>query len=108
MESRAEDDGMNANQPIILIVEDDDLQYEIYEDALASHRLVRAKTGSEALSQISKATPDLLILDQILDDVGSMAQVIDGSPDIGVTGEPRPLTLHGTARAAATAAAGSY
>jgi len=52
----------------ILIIEDDDLQYEIYEDALTSYRLVRAKSGSEALGQISKGTPDLLILDQILDE----------------------------------------
>jgi len=52
----------------ILIIEDDDLQYEIYEDALTSYRLVRAKSGSEALGQISKGTPDLLILDHILDE----------------------------------------
>jgi len=52
----------------ILIIEDDDLQYEIYEDALASHRLVRAKSGSDALKLISKSRPDLLILDHILDE----------------------------------------
>jgi DNA-binding NtrC family response regulator len=52
----------------ILIIEDDDLQYEIYEDALGSHRLVRAKSGSDALKLISQSAPDLLILDQILDE----------------------------------------
>ena len=51
----------------ILIVEDDDLQYEIYEDALASYKLARAKSGSAALKQISRCAPDLLILDHILD-----------------------------------------
>jgi hypothetical protein len=34
--------------------------------------------------------------------------IIDANRGIGVTGEPRPLTLHRTARAVATAAAGSY
>jgi len=52
----------------ILIIEDDDLQYEIYEDALASYQLTRAKSGSDALDQISHGAPDLLILDHILDD----------------------------------------
>ena len=52
----------------ILIIEDDDLQYEIYEDALASYQLTRAKSGSDALDQISHGAPDLLILDHILDE----------------------------------------
>ncbi len=52
--------------PTILIVEDDDLQYEIYEDALAKYRLVRANTGSEALVQIRRDPPDLLVLDHVL------------------------------------------
>jgi DNA-binding NtrC family response regulator len=52
----------------ILIIDDDDLQYEIYEDTLDSHQLIRAKSGSEALKLISKSAPDLLILDQILDE----------------------------------------
>ncbi|HEY3860885.1 MAG TPA: response regulator [Verrucomicrobiae bacterium] len=53
---------------IILIVEDDDLQYEIYEEALAKHALARAKTGVEALARISREPPDLLILDHVLDE----------------------------------------
>ncbi len=51
----------------ILIIEDDDLQYEIYEEALANYRLVRVSTGSEALSRIAKSPPDLLVLDHVLD-----------------------------------------
>jgi DNA-binding NtrC family response regulator len=57
---------MNMNRPIILIVEDDDLQYEIYEEALAKHQLVRVKNGSEALAQIRQSPPHLLILDHVL------------------------------------------
>jgi DNA-binding NtrC family response regulator len=53
--------------PIILILEDDDLQYEIYAEALAQYTLVRVKTGSEALDRISAQRPDLLILDHVLD-----------------------------------------
>ena len=57
---------MNPNPRTILIVEDDDLQYEIYEDALTRYQLVRARNGSEALAQIPKRPPNLLILDHIL------------------------------------------
>ena len=38
--------------PTILIIEDDDLQYEIYEEALAKYKLTRVTNGSEALAQI--------------------------------------------------------
>jgi len=54
------------NPSTILIVEDDDLQYEIYEEALAKHKLVRVKSGSEALAQIPGQRPDVLILDHVL------------------------------------------
>jgi DNA-binding NtrC family response regulator len=50
----------------ILIVEDDDLQYEIYEEALAPYQLFRATTGSEALKSIARVRPDLIILDHVL------------------------------------------
>jgi DNA-binding NtrC family response regulator len=52
--------------PLILIIEDDDLQYEIYEDALSHYRLLRAANGSEALGQIPAHPPDVLILDHVL------------------------------------------
>ena len=38
------------NPPSILIIEDDDLQYEIYEEALAKYKLIRVTNGSEALA----------------------------------------------------------
>src|SRR5262245_47021831 len=50
----------------ILIIEDDDLQYEIYEDTLDMFRLVRVKNGTEALAHIARNRPDLLILDHVL------------------------------------------
>ncbi|HOX56634.1 MAG TPA: response regulator [Candidatus Paceibacterota bacterium] len=52
--------------PTILIVEDDDLQYEIYEEALSKYELTRVRNGSEALAQIPGNRPDLLILDHVL------------------------------------------
>src|ERR1043166_8571356 len=52
--------------PTILIIEDDDLQYEIYEEALNKYNLIRVETGSEALAQIPRHSPDLLILDHVL------------------------------------------
>jgi DNA-binding NtrC family response regulator len=56
------------SKSIILIVEDDDLQYEIYEEALRQHTLARVMTGTEALAHISRQPPDLLILDHVLAD----------------------------------------
>ena len=53
--------------PTLLIIEDDDLQYEIYEETLSDYHLMRAKTGSDALAQIPKKRPDVLILDHVLD-----------------------------------------
>jgi DNA-binding NtrC family response regulator len=51
---------------IILIIEDDDLQYEIYEEALAGYPLARATSGSAALARIARRPPDLVILDHVL------------------------------------------
>jgi len=50
----------------ILIIEDDDLQYEIYEDTLNAFQLVRVKNGSDALAHIARNRPDLVILDHVL------------------------------------------
>jgi DNA-binding NtrC family response regulator len=54
------------NETNILIIEDDDLQYEIYEEALGKYKLIRVLTGSEALAQIPKSPPSVLILDHVL------------------------------------------
>jgi DNA-binding NtrC family response regulator len=54
------------NKTTILIVEDDDLQYEIYEEALGKYDLLRARNGSEALALIPRQPPNLLILDHVL------------------------------------------
>jgi len=53
--------------PAILIIEDDDLQYEIYEETLSKYRLLRVRTASEALAAIPQTPPDVLILDHVLD-----------------------------------------
>jgi DNA-binding NtrC family response regulator len=53
--------------PRILIIEDDDLQYEIYEEALSDYELVRSRSGTHALARIPKTPPDLVILDHILE-----------------------------------------
>jgi DNA-binding NtrC family response regulator len=51
----------------ILIIEDDDLQYEIYEEALCQYELIRARLASGALAAMAKERPHLIILDHILD-----------------------------------------
>jgi DNA-binding NtrC family response regulator len=55
------------NQPTVMIIEDDDFQYEIYEEALSRYRLVRVPTASAALKLIPVSRPDALILDHVLD-----------------------------------------
>lgn len=53
-------------QPVVLIIEDDDFQYEIYQEALAQYELVRVMNGSEALTRIPHVLPNVLILDHVL------------------------------------------
>jgi DNA-binding NtrC family response regulator len=55
-------------KPHLLIIEDDDLQYEIYEDALDKFQLTRARTGSAALALLAKLQPHVLVLDHVLED----------------------------------------
>jgi len=55
------------NAPAILIIEDDDLQYEIYEEALSRYSVTRVKSGSDALARIPKEPPSVVILDHVLD-----------------------------------------
>ena len=50
----------------ILIVEDDDLHYELYQEALADYDLSRATTASGALARLPKERPDVIVLDHVL------------------------------------------
>jgi DNA-binding NtrC family response regulator len=56
------------NQPHILLIEDDDLQYEIYAEVLDQYRLTRATTCSAALRLIPHDPPKLIVLDHVLGD----------------------------------------
>jgi len=55
-------------KPHLLIIEDDDLQYEIYEEALGQYQLTRAKTGTGALSLLPRLQPAVVVLDHVLED----------------------------------------
>jgi DNA-binding NtrC family response regulator len=65
--------------PHILVIEDDDLQHEIYEEALSDYRRTRVLTASEALKIIPKDPPDVIILDHVLAD-GELG--LDALPEI--------------------------
>ena len=56
------------NKPRILVIEDDDLQYELYEDALSDYDLIRVRTGTDALGISAQQPPNIIILDHILDE----------------------------------------
>ena len=98
------------NPATIMIVEDDDFQYEIYEEALARYKLVRVKNGSEALEQIPKHPPNVLILDHVLsegelglDFLPAFKELLPFVPIIVVSGalevEQRLKALQGPRRA---------
>ncbi len=55
------------SSPKILVIEDEDLQYEIYEDTLAEFELIRAVSGTEALQLLASDIPDLILLDHVLE-----------------------------------------
>lgn len=50
----------------ILVIEDDDLHYELYEEALPDYELSRATTASAALARLPRERPDVIILDHVL------------------------------------------
>jgi len=52
----------------ILIVEDDPKQLKLYGKALRGYSLTCVSTGTAALAAIAEAKPDLVILDNILDE----------------------------------------
>jgi DNA-binding NtrC family response regulator len=79
--------------PVILIIEDDDYQYEIYEEALAEYRLVHVTTARDALKVIAKDPPNLIVLDHILaegdlglDYLPSLKDVLPHVPIVIVSG----------------------
>lgn len=55
-------------KPHILIIEDDDLQYEIYEESLSQYRLTRVSKCSACLPIVAQDPPNLVILDHVLAD----------------------------------------
>jgi DNA-binding NtrC family response regulator len=59
---------MAAPRPNILIIEDDDLQYEIYAEALEDFELTRVKKASEGFKLASENPPSVILLDHILED----------------------------------------
>ncbi len=51
----------------ILVVEDDDLHYELYEEALTDYDLLRCRTASDALAAVAQSRPDIILLDHVLE-----------------------------------------
>lgn len=98
------------NKPLILIVEDDDLQYEVYEDALSDYELKRVTTGRDALTAIASRQPNLVVLDHILDEgehgldyLPELKELIPHVPIILVSGalevQQQMMALQGPRRA---------
>lgn len=59
---------MDTNQKHILLVEDDDALANVYLTRLQAEgfNVVRANNGEEALSQVQKVKPDLILLDVMM------------------------------------------
>jgi DNA-binding NtrC family response regulator len=120
------------NAPHLLIIEDDDLQYEIYEETLGRYRLTRATNCSEALRKVPGDPPNLIVLDHVLsagelglDFLAEFRQLLPHVPVIIVSGAlevrqqlgalqgprrahyclPKPVDVHELATTIATALA---
>jgi DNA-binding NtrC family response regulator len=118
--------------PHLLIIEDDDLQYEIYVETLDQYRLTRAISGTEALRSLPGDPPDLVILDHVLSGgelglefLAEFKQILPHVPIIVVSGAlevrqqmaalqgprrahyclPKPVDVHQLADTVATALA---
>src|ERR1041385_4640958 len=55
-----------TNLPTVLIIEDDDFQYEIYEEALSKYNLLRVTSGPQSWAGAARNRPDVVVLDHVL------------------------------------------
>lgn len=82
----------------ILVVEDDDLQHEIYEEALKGYVVERVTTGTEALQGLAKDLPDLIILDHVLAEgelgLDYLAELKDALPHVPIIIVSGALEVH--------------
>ena len=51
----------------VMIIEDEDLQYEIYAECLGQFELKRARSGTEAIKYASNFVPEVIVLDHVLE-----------------------------------------
>jgi DNA-binding NtrC family response regulator len=79
--------------PHVLLIEDDDLQYEIYEEVLRQYRLTRAVNGTAALRALPGDPPNVIVLDHVLaggerglDFLAEFKQLLPHVPIIVVSG----------------------
>jgi len=65
---------MAADQPVVLVVEDEPAQREVltYNLEAEGFRVTRAETGDEALLQVSEDVPDIIVLDWMLPGVSGI------------------------------------
>ena len=54
-------------KPRIIIIEDEDLQYEIYQECLDDFEIQRACSGTEAIRLASQHVPEAIVLDHVLE-----------------------------------------
>jgi phosphoserine phosphatase RsbU/P len=82
----------------ILIVEDDDFQVELYEEALKAYQVIRVTTGSEALQSIARTLPDVILLDHVLAEgelgLDYLAELKDALPYVPVIVVSGALEVH--------------
>lgn len=94
----------------ILVLEDDDLQYELYQEALEGYELVRATSAREGVLEAGRNPPHLIVLDHILDQgergldfLGQFKELLPHVPVVIVSGvlevEQQMSSLQGPRRA---------
>ena len=105
--------GYQAAVPIVLVVEDHETSAEGYRQLLigAGYRVTRARNGYEALAEVSRAAPSIILLDLKLPKLDGWDllqrlkadQSVASVPIIVITGDSLP-THHEMARSRGAAA----
>ena len=73
---------MPTRKHTILIVEDSDTMWFLYNDLLGDeYELRRARDGREAVHEVVRTKPDLIVLDWTLDDIRAWDEESDDAPN---------------------------
>ena len=87
---------MAARKPTILVVEDSDTMWFLYNDLLGDdYELRRAKDGRQAVHEVVRVKPDLIVLDWTLDDIRAWDEEHEALSSPEISRAPGQKTISG-------------